>query len=150
MESQPNNRYNDLRDEVTRRGGKMVLLTRHLSKLGANVWLVEAESKIGLFPEEKPHRVTQFEQLYEPVEEYLVQDLISRVNESLEYSGLNDPDHIDYLDGQGPEADLALGLLDFVSELLDVCKKHETKTHTVRRLKPDAYQTLLNWLENHP
>lgn len=56
------------------------------------------------------------------------------------------------LDSGPEEVDALHNAVLLLDTLRDVCQKHENKILTVRRLKPDAYDTLLNYLEeeSHP
>ncbi len=140
--------YKELREEITNRGGGMDHLKRHIApRYKKGVWFVRVEDKQGVFPVQDNGRVKEFDGLYGEVEEQVVADLLREVDDFIDY--VNQAYALD----SGPDSvDDLLGATMLLDTLRDVCQKHELKTHTVRRLKPDAYDTLLNYLEeeSHP
>jgi len=138
----------ELRDEITNRGGGMDHLKRHIApRYKKGEWLVRVENKQGVFPVQDNGSVKEFDGLYGEVEEQVVADLLREVDDFLDY--VNEAFDLEYGSEEVDALHNATLLLD---TLRDVCQKHEHKTHSVRRLKPDAYDTLLNYLEeeSHP
>ena len=116
-------RYDELRQLISNNGGVMLRVERHL-KGGA--WIVDVGGKI-----------SDLDGLYETIEESATADLVRRVDAFFDDEDIYErllPDILEY------------GGL--IAEMRDALKRFEDKKVSVRRLKSDAYETLLNWLED--
>ena len=136
MAKEPESNYDELRQLISNNGGFMLRVERHV-KGGA--WIIFVGGKIGVFTKREGRGISDLDGLYEMIEESATADLIRRADAIL--------DDEDALVNLEPDYYDVAGL---ILEMRDALKRLEGKRVSVRRLKSDAYETLLNWLEEPP
>ena len=134
MAKATDSRYDELRQLISSNGGFMLRVERHV-KGGA--WIIFVGGRIGVFTKREGGGLSDLDGLYETIEESTNADLIQRVDAFL--------DDEEALDSLAPDR---FNVEDLLMEMQDALKRSEGKKVKVRRLKPDAYETLLNWLED--
>ncbi len=134
MAKATDSRYDELRQLISSNGGLMLRVERHV-KGGA--WIVFVGGRIEVFTKREGGRLSDLDGLYETIEESTNADLIQRVD-----AFLDDEEAMIFLE---PDR---YNVVNLLMEMQDALKGSEGKKVKVRRLKPDAYETLLNWLED--